>query len=55
MSLTLDWDLALESIDRGQDLFREHWDNSLVFQDSTKFLEGFIIHIQNAYPTPPDG
>ena len=44
MSLTLDWDLALESIDRGQDLFREHWDNSLVFQDSTKFLESFIMY-----------
>ena len=50
MSLTLDWDLALESIDRGQDLFREHWDNSLVFQGVS-----LCIHIQNAYPTPPDG
>ena len=28
----------------GTDLFREHWDHSLVFQDSMKFLEGLIMH-----------
>ena len=45
MRLTLHWNSALESIDRGQDLFREHWDHSLVFQDSIKFLEGLIMHL----------
>ena len=44
MRLTLDWNSALESIDRGQDLFREHWDHLLVFQDSIKFLEGLIMY-----------
>ena len=44
MRLTLDWNSALESIDRGQDLFREHWDHSLVFQDSIKLLEGLIMY-----------
>ena len=45
MRLTLDWNSALESIDRGQDLFREHWDRSLVFQDSIKFLEDLIMYL----------
>ena len=44
MRLTLHWNSVLESIDRGQDLFREHWDHSLVFQDSINFLEGLIMY-----------
>ena len=44
MRLTLDWNSALDSIGRGQDLFREHWDHSLVFKDSIKFLEGLITY-----------
>ena len=44
MRLTLHWNSALESIDRGKDLFREHWDHSLVFQDSIKLLEGLIMY-----------
>ena len=44
MRLTLHWHSALESTDRGQDLFWEHWDHSLVFQDSIEFLEGLIMH-----------
>ena len=44
MRLTLHWNSALESIDRRQDLFREHWDHSLVFQDSIKRLEGLIMY-----------
>ena len=52
MRLTLDWNSALESIDRGQDLFREHWDHSLVFQDSIEFLEGLIVFIFKML-TPP--
>ena len=53
MRLTLDWNSALESIDRGQDLFREHWDHSLVFQDSIKFLEGFNCVFMFKILTPP--
>ena len=49
MRLTLDWNSALDSIDSGRDLLREHWDHSLVVQDSSKFLEGL-----NSYPTSPD-
>ena len=41
MRLNLDWNSALDSIDRGRDPFREHWDHSLVFQDSIKFFRGF--------------
>ena len=45
MRLTLDWNSALDSIDRGQDLSREHWDHHLlVFQCSIKFLESLIMH-----------
>ena len=44
MRLTLDWNSALDSIDSGRDLFREHWDHSLVVQDSSKFLEGLTIY-----------
>ena len=44
MRLTLDWNTVLDSIDRGQDLFRELWDHLLVFQDSSKFLEGLIMY-----------
>ena len=44
MRLTLDWNSALDSTDRGQDLFREHWDHSLAFQDAIKFLEGLIVY-----------
>ena len=44
MRLPLDWNSALDSIDRGRDPFREHWDHSLVFQDSIKFLEGLIMY-----------
>ena len=44
MRLNLDWNSALDSIDRGRDPFREHWDHSLVFQDSIKFLEGLIMY-----------
>ena len=53
MRLTLDWNSALESIDRGQDLFREHWDHSLVFQDSIKFLEGLIMYSCSKLLPPP--
>ena len=34
----------LHTIDRGKDLFREHLDHWLVFQDSTKFLKILIIY-----------
>ena len=44
MRLTLDWNSALDSIDWGRDLLREHWDHSLVFQDSSKFLEGLTMY-----------
>ena len=44
MRLTLDWNSALDSIERGRDLFRGHWDHSLVFQDSIKFLKGLIMY-----------
>ena len=44
MRLTLDWNSALDSIDSGRDLLREHWDHSLVVQDSSKFLEGLTIY-----------
>ena len=44
MRLILDWNLALDSIDSGRDFFREHWDHSLVFQDSIKFLEVLIMY-----------
>ena len=40
IKLTLDLNAALGSIDREQDLFREYWDRSLVFQDSFRLLEG---------------
>ena len=43
MRLIPDWNSSLDSIDRGQDPFREHWDHLLVFQDSIKFLEGLIM------------
>ena len=39
LRLTLDLNSVLDSIDRWQDLFKEYWDHSLVFQDSIKFLE----------------
>ena len=56
MRLILDWISALDSIDRGRDLFREHWDHSLVFQDSIKFLEGLIMYsYSKCIPIPPDG
>ena len=56
MRLTLDWNPALDSVDRGQDLFRENWDHSLVFQDFIKFLEDLIMYyVQNACSTAPDG
>ena len=42
MRLTLDWNLALYLIERERDYFREHWDHSLVFQNSIKCLEGII-------------
>ena len=44
MRLSTDWNSALESIDSGKDLLREHWDDSLVFQDSIKFLVGLIMY-----------
>ena len=44
MRLNLDWNSALDLIDRGRGPFREHWDHSLVFQDSIKFLEGLIMY-----------
>ena len=40
----LDWSSALDSIDRERDLFRQHWNHSLVFQDSSKLLEGLIMY-----------
>ena len=56
MRLTIDWNSALDSTDRGRDLFREHWDHSLVFQDSIQFLEGLIMYSCSKFlPTPPDG
>ena len=44
MRLPLDWNSALDSIDRGRDPFRERCDHSLIFQDSIKFLEGLIVY-----------
>ena len=44
MRLILDWNLASDSIDRGPDPFREHWNPSLVVQNSIKILEGLIMH-----------
>ena len=44
MRLKLDLNSALDSNDRGQDLFREHWNHSLVVQDSIKFLESLIMN-----------
>ena len=44
MRLPLDWNSVLDSIDRGRDPFREHWDHLLVFQDSIKLLEGLIVY-----------
>ena len=35
--LTVDFNSALDSVDRGQDLFRDHWDNSLVYGHSINF------------------
>ena len=35
----------LDTIDRGQDLFRKHWDHLLVSQDSIKFLESLIMYL----------
>ena len=53
---TLWLNLALDSVDTGRDPFREHWDHSLVVQDSIKHLESWLcIHVQNAYPSPPHG
>ena len=49
MRLTLDWNTVLDSIDRGQDLLRELWDHLLVFQDSSKFLEGLIMYSCSKY------
>ena len=53
MRLTLDWNTVLDSIDRGQDLFRELWDHLLVFQDSSKFLEGLIMYSYSKYLPHP--
>ena len=44
LRLTLDLNSALNSVDSGQDLFRKHWDHSLVFQVSIKFLECLIMY-----------
>ena len=44
MRLILDWNSELDSIDRGRDLLREHWNHSLVLQDSIKFLEDLIMY-----------
>ena len=46
MRLTFDWTSEINSIDRGRDIFRQHWNHSLVFisQDSIKFLDGLIMH-----------
>ena len=44
MRVILDCNSALDSIDRERDLFGEHWDHSLVFQDSIKFLEGLNMY-----------
>ena len=44
MRLTLDLNSEIDSIDRGRDILRQHWNHSLVFQDSIKFLEGLIMH-----------
>ena len=44
MRLTLRWNSTLELIDWGQDLFKEHWDHSLIFQNSIKFLQGLIMY-----------
>ena len=35
--LTVDFNSALDSIDRGQDLLRDYWDNSLVYGHSINF------------------
>ena len=46
---------ALNSTDRGKDLSREHWhwDHSLLFQDSIKFLEGLIMYSCLKYLASP--
>ena len=41
--LTLDLNSALDSTDRGKHLFIEHWDHSLVFQDSFKSLDSLFM------------
>ena len=53
MRLTLQWNSLLESTDRGQDLFREHMDHSLVFQDSINFLENLIMYLHSKYSPHP--
>ena len=55
MKLILDLNSALDSIARGRDLLREHWSHSLVFQDSSKFLEGLITHSCSKYLSYPSG
>ena len=46
----LDLNSALDSINTVRDLSRKHWFRSLVFDSIC-----VCIHVQNAYPTPPDG
>ena len=44
---------ALDSIDRGLDLFRKCWYYSLVFQDSIKFLVELNYVFMSKVPSPP--
>ena len=53
MSLTFDWNSALDSPDRGRNLLREHWQHWLVFQDSSKFLDGLIMYSCSKYLPQP--
>ena len=46
---------ALGLIDRGRDLFREHWDHSLIFQYSIKFLEELVLYSCPKYLAHPSG
>ena len=53
MRLTLEWNSALDSIDRGRDLLRERCDYSLVFQDSSESLERLIMYSCSKYLPHP--
>ena len=53
MRLNFDWNSALDSPNRGRNLLREHWQHWLVFQNSSKFLEGLIMYSCSKYLPQP--